>query len=80
MCLIWDFVAGPIPKAVIVGSPLKKFWQPESTTRKKERPASFAFSSAIRSWSKVSTCKQTLVPGETGNSEWYVFNVSESLH
>ena len=53
-------------------SPPKKFSQPESTTRKVERPASCAECSIRRSWSRLRAWRHTFVPAELGKSLWYL--------
>jgi hypothetical protein len=80
MCWISFLVAGPIPSAVMMGRPPKKFSQPESTTRKMERPASRANCSARSSWSRLRACRHTFVPGDCGKSLWYSASLESSRH
>jgi hypothetical protein len=79
-CWISSLVVGPIPSAVMIGCPPKKFSQPESTTRKMERPASRAACSARSSWSRLRACRHTFVPGDCGKSLWYSASRTSSWH
>ena len=63
-----------------MGWPPKKFSQPESTTRKMERPASRAACSARSNWSRLRACRHTFVPGDCGKSLWYSASRASSRH
>ena len=64
----------------MIGWPPKKFSQPESTTRKMERPASRAVCSARSNWSRLRACRHTFVAGDWGKSLWYSASRTSSRH